>query len=377
MDWSKTAALRKTCALVDLDAYKDNLRAIRSHLKPGCKLMAVVKADAYGHGLVPIAKAAQEAKADWLGVALVEEGIVLREAGITLPILVLSGQGLEATCEAVRHGLVLTAFTPRHVQDAQLCVRRLGVDARVHIKLDTGMNRIGVKTDEALSELLSMLTDMPKVKLTGAYTHFASADNLQSDMTDRQLRRFHELIARLPQDILLHTSGSSALLKREDAQYGMARAGIATYGYSPVKTDVPLKMVMKWLAEITHVKYVESGETISYGATFVASKPMRVATLAVGYGDGYARLLSGKAQVLVHGKRCDVLGRVCMDQMMVDVSEVEDVQPGQQAVLLGSDGAECVTADELANLLGTISYEVLLSISARVPRVYIKQGMGD
>lgn len=377
MDWSKTAALRKTCALVDLDAYKDNLRAIRSHLKPGCKLMAVVKADAYGHGLVPIAKAAQEAKADWLGVALVEEGIVLREAGITLPILVLSGQGLEATCEAVRHGLVLTAFTPRHVQDAQLCARRLGVDARVHIKLDTGMNRIGVKTDEALSELLSMLTDMPKVKLTGAYTHFASADNLQSDMTYRQLRRFHELIARLPQDILLHTSGSSALLKREDAQYGMARAGIATYGYSPVKTDVPLKMVMKWLAEITHVKYVESGETISYGATFVASKPMRVATLAVGYGDGYARLLSGKAQVLVHGKRCDVLGRVCMDQMMVDVSEVEDVQPGQQAVLLGSDGAECVTADELANLLGTISYEVLLSISARVPRVYIKQGMGD
>lgn len=362
--------MRQTFARVNLAAYRKNLRAIRAGIGQGSRLMAVVKADAYGHGLVPVAEAAQEEKADFLGVALAEEGIALREAGIRLPVLVLAGLSQDSAASAIEHDLTLTVHTKEHVRAAQTAAKSLGKRADVHIKIDTGMNRIGVKTDDELRQVLSGIEEADAVRLCGAFTHFASADRLDSDMTDRQLERFEIMRALLPKGLLLHASGSSALLTRPDARFQMVRAGISTYGYSPVPSPVNLEPVLSWYAEITHVKEIAPGETVSYGATMTALEATRVATLAVGYGDGYNRLLSNKAAVLVNGARCPVLGRVCMDQVMVDVTRAGQVLAGSQAVLLGRDGEEFIGADELAGLIGTISYEVLLSISKRVPRVY-------
>lgn len=362
--------MRQTFARVNLAAYRRNLRAIRVEIGADCKLMAVVKADAYGHGLKKVAQAAQDEQVDFLGVALAEEGIALRDAGVRMPILVLAGLSPDSTAAAVEHHLTLTIHTPEQVDSARKAARALGLVAEAHLKLDTGMNRIGVKTAGELRALLRSIEEAGKVRVSGAFTHFASADRLDSDMTDRQLARFRELSALLPQGLLIHASGSSALLTRPDARFQMVRAGISTYGYSPVRTRVALEPILSWHAEITHVKEVSAGESVSYGATMTAQDAIRVATLAVGYGDGYNRLLSNKADVLVNGVRCKVLGRVCMDQIMVDVTRAGLVQAGRQAVLLGRDGGEMIGADELAELTGTIPYEVLLSISARVPRMY-------
>ncbi len=362
--------MRQTFARVNLSAYRNNVRLLKAAMGPDVRLMAVVKADAYGHGLVPVSRAAQEAGADALAVALMEEGRALREAGVTLPILVLAGLSRESTLDAVRLDLTLTAHTPAHLQSASEAASQLNKTADIHLKVDTGMNRIGLKTKAELRELLAMFDALPAIRLTGAFTHFASADQLTSGMTSLQLERFLELAQPLPPGLCLHASGSSALITRPDARLNMVRAGISLYGYPPVATPLPFLPVLSWQAEITHVKEIAAGETVSYGATLTADRQTRVATLAVGYGDGYSRLLSNKAQVLVNGRRCRVLGRVCMDQIMADVTEAGDVRPGMAATLIGKDGGEFIGADELANLEGTISYEVLLSISGRVPRVY-------
>ena len=362
--------MRQTFARIDLSKYRRNICAVREAIGPNVQLMAVVKANAYGHGLVPIARAAQEEQADFLAVALMEEGIALRQAGINLPILVLAGLSEESTLTAVKNSLTLTVHTSGHLEAAKKAAIQCGKSAEVHIKLDTGMNRIGVKSAEELQSLLSLLDSIPQIQLKGAFTHFASADSSDPGMTDRQLSRFHDLIKLLPQGILLHTSGTSALLKRPDARFAMVRAGISLYGYSPVPPNVPLQPVLSWLAEITHIKEISTGETVSYGATMTAQNPMKVATLAVGYGDGFSRLLSNNAEVLINSCRCRVLGRICMDQTMVDISQAGPVSLGGQAILLGGDGPQAISADELAARMDTISYEVLLSISNRVPRVY-------
>ena len=363
--------MRQTFAQVDLDAYRRNIRSVRNIIGPDVKLMAVVKANAYGHGLVQIAKAAQDAGVDYLDVSLVEEGIVLRQAGIHLPILVLSGLTGPSAEEALKSSLSLTVFTLDQLTEASAAAGRLGVQARVHLKLDTGMNRIGMKSQDELRSLMSAMKSLPGICLEGAYTHFACADSPDTDMTDRQLARFLEMAELLPDGILLHASGSSAALNRPDARLSMVRVGIALYGYSPVPTAVPLQPVLSWVAEITHVKEVSPGETISYGATVTANRHMRVATLALGYGDGYSRLLSNRAQVLINGKRCKVLGRICMDQTMVDVTDAGPVAVGGRATIIGRDGGESISAQELANLSGTIPYETLIAISPRVPRVYL------
>lgn len=367
----KCKRMRQTFAQVDLAAYRHNIRSVRNIIGSDVKLMAVVKANAYGHGLTQIAKAAQDAGVDYLDVALVEEGIALRRAGIDLPILVLSGLTGQATEEALRFSLSLTVFTCDQLADASAAAGRLGVQAQVHFKLDTGMNRIGMKSLSELRSLLSAMESLPNICLEGAYTHFACADSPDPCMTDRQLARFLEMAKLLPDGLLLHVSGSSAVLNRPDAWLSMVRVGIALYGYSPVSTTVPLQPVLTWVAEITHVKEVSPGETISYGATVTANRCMRVATLALGYGDGYNRLLSNRAQVLINGKRCQVLGRICMDQTMVDVTDAGSVAVGGQAVIIGRDGGEAITAQELADLSGTIPYESLIAISSRVPRVYL------
>ncbi|HHT07719.1 MAG TPA: alanine racemase [Clostridiales bacterium] len=362
--------MRQTIARIHLDIYRENIRAMRTALGPDVKLMAVVKSNAYGHGLVQIAQAAQEEQVDFLAVAIAEEGVILRQAGIDIPILVLEGLSERSTRQAVLYGLTLTVHTREHLLHANAAAQECGKPVDVHLKLDTGMNRIGVKDKKEIPGLLDLLATMPMVRLKGAFTHFACADSPDQGMTGAQLARFFEMMALLPKGLLLHAGASSAALLRPDTRFSMVRVGIALYGYPPVKTKVNLRPVLSWETEIIHVKEICPGDSVSYGATMTANRPRKVATLAVGYGDGYKRLLSNKVDVLINGKRCPVLGTICMDQTMADITDAGPVEIGSRAVLIGKDGEEEITADELAHIVGTISYEVLLSISSRVPRTY-------
>ena len=335
-------------------------------------MLAVVKANAYGHGLTQVAKTALQNGADWLGVAIPEEGETLREAGVEAPILVLGAVNEKGAEASVRNRLTQTVFDPERIRMLEDAAKKLNMTADVHLKCDTGMGRIGVRTEEELRAVLDAIKSAPHVRLTGAFTHFADADGNSNDYSLNQIEVFNQFVALLPKNILIHAAASAASLRFSQARYGMTRQGISLYGCAPVKEAPELKPALSWHTEIVYVKHLPAGACVSYGCTYRAEKPMRVATLPVGYGDGYHRALSGKAYVLIGGKRCPVIGRVCMDQIMADVTDVpeEKLFLGAPAVLLGRQGNEEITADELASWAGTISYEMLLAATARVPIIY-------
>lgn len=356
---------------IDLAALRHNVACIRQSLPEGTGLMAVVKADAYGHGMLQTARNALSAGASWLAVARVEEGVLLRRAGITAPILVLGASLEEELPAGIAHGLTLTLTSLPSLQAMQHEAVQQGRTCDVHLKLDTGMGRIGLRTEAEVQEVLCALKACPAVRLTGVFTHFADADGTDEQYTRMQLARFQALTAPLPPDVLRHCANSAAIHRFPEAAMDMVRAGISMYGYPPVKTPLALHPVMDWRTAVTHVKTVQPGEKISYGCTFTADKPMRLATIACGYGDGYHRHTSGRAEVLLHGRRCPVVGRICMDQMMADVSALRDVQPGDEVILVGTAEDESITAEELAAWCDTISYEVLLAATGRVHRRWI------
>ena len=357
--------------IIDLAALRWNVRQIRSALPDDTMLLAVVKADAYGHGIVQVARNALHAGADWLAVARTDEGVVLRNAGVTAPILVLgAASGLEIG-DGVRHGLTLAVTDPRMVHAVQRWAAREQRTGCVHLKLDTGMGRIGVRTEDEVRAMLEAVSACPAVSLTGAFTHFADADGDGEDYTRMQLARFNALTSLLPAGVIRHCANSAAIHRYPEAAMDMVRAGISMYGYPPVPTDMPLRPVMDWRTAVTYVKQAAPGDRISYGCTFTVDRPMTLATVACGYGDGYHRCGSCKAEVIIHGRRCPVVGRICMDQMMVDVTALEEVEPGDEAILLGQAGEASITADDLGAWSGTISYEVLLAATERVHRRWI------
>jgi alanine racemase len=336
-------------------------------------MMAVVKANAYGHGLITVARTALKNGADHLGVAVPEEGEALRKAGIDAPVLVLgpvNEQGAEAS---VRWGLIQTVFDRERVHMLENAAARLGMTAQVHLKCDTGMGRIGVRTKEELRAVLEEISACPHVRLTGAFTHFADADGENDDYSMAQIAAFEEMRALLPGDILFHAAASAAGVRYPQARYQMVRQGISLYGCPPVPESPKLLPALSWHTEVSYVKTLPPGASVSYGRTYTAEKEIRVATLPVGYGDGYHRALSNKAFVLIGGRRCPVIGRVCMDQIMADVSALppDQCQIGAPAVLLGRQGSEEITAEELGAWAGTISYEMLLAPSPRVPVIYL------
>lgn len=347
------------------------MRLLRETLPRGARLMAVVKADGYGHGMVQTARSALRAGAAALAVATADEGAALREAGVNVPVLVLGASGPEEMAAGVRHGLTMTVCTPEAVRLMQEAAQ--GGEALAHLKLDTGMNRIGARNEEEVRAVLRALAECPRVRLTGVFTHFADADGEDMAFTRQQLERFRRLAAPLPEDIVRHCANSAAVHRLPEAAFDMVRAGISMYGYPPVDTELPLKPCMRWTSQVTHVKEIDPGDTVSYGRTYAADRPMRVATVACGYGDGYHRAASGKAQVIIRGRRARVIGRICMDQMMADVSEIPGVQIGDEVVLMGESGGEAISAEDIAAWAGTISYEVLLSATGRVPRVWLHE----
>lgn len=359
---------------IDLSAIKSNVQVMRDRLAPGVKFLAVVKANAYGHGAVPVAEAALEAGADMLAVAIPEEGLELRRAGIDAPILVLGGIEEEAALAVAAGDLTQTVFDEPRIRALSEAGERLARRVKLHLKLDTGMNRIGVRTREEAQALTRLIDSLPGVELTGCFTHMATADGDERAYTDAQLARFRELtdaIAQVhPAPITRHAANTASIFRFPEAQFDMVRGGIALYGYPPVPEAAGLRPAMRWIAHAVYVKTISPGDRVSYGGLFEAKRETVVMTVPVGYADGYRRALSGKGCVLVRGHRAPILGRVCMDQIMVDVTDIPGVQVGDEVVLLGQQDGETIDAEEMAAWLDTISYEVLCSPSARVPRIH-------
>jgi len=366
--------LRHTYCEIDLNAIRHNVGVMRA-AAPDVDFLAVVKADGYGHGAVPVARAALEAGAKMLAVAIPEEGVELRKAGIDAPILVLGGAEEEASEEIVRHDLTQTVFEEGRIRALAAAGRKLGCAAKVHLKLDTGMCRIGVRTQEAVHTLVSLIDGLEGVELTGCFTHMATADEDWQAGTLAQIARFEMLTKALeqvhPGKIIKHAANTASIFRYPQAHYDMVRGGIALYGYPPHPEISGLRPAMRWISRAVYVKTIEAGERVSYGGLFEAKRETRVMTVPIGYADGYSRALSGKGCVLVRGQRAPILGRVCMDQIMVDVTDIPDAQTGDEVVLLGAQGDEMIDADEMAAWIGTISYEVICSPSQRVPRVYV------
>jgi len=364
--------LRPTWLNIDLDAIKFNLRQVKKIISPETEIMAIVKANGYGHGASEIAKVSLEEGVGWLGVATVHEGVELREAGIEAPILVLGTLLSNQIDDIVEYNLTPTVYT----YDLAKKLSQIGIDIKIHIKIDTGMGRIGLIAEEAGEEILK-IANLANIKIEGIFTHFAKSD-VDKAYTAKQLNRFNQLIDFLKDNgievPIIHTSNSAAIINCPKAHYKMVRMGIILYGLYPDQTlsnQIELKSAMSWKAKIVHVKEVKTGTAISYGCTYVTKSKTKIATLPVGYHDGYSRALSGQVEVLFKGQRVPVIGNICMDQMMIDVSGME-VEVGDVVTLLGKEGGEEISANELAYKLGTINYEVISRIGLRVPRIFYK-----
>ena len=361
---------------VDLAALARNVEAVRA-LAPHAEILAVVKANAYGHGAAVIAKALERQRVKMLAVALIEEGIELRNAGVRAPILVLGGSYEGGYELLVAHQLTPTVFRPEHLQGLGRAARKAGITVDVHLKVDSGMGRIGVLPEE-LNSFLDLFSSFPKIRLDGLLSHFASADLEDREVTLGQLRSFKEAYQRLRSrgfhPSWRHLSNSAGLglpQVREDVELNMVRPGIMLYGLHPAAwlRSVALEPVLAWKTAIIHLKTVPPGASISYGGSWRAPRQARIATLPIGYADGYSRRYSNRAQVLVRGQRAPVIGRVCMDMSMVDVTDVPRVAIGDEVTLLGAQGSERISAEELADLAQTVQYEVICGVGARVPRV--------
>ncbi len=373
--------MRPVWAEIDLNRIIDNVRFLKSELKKEVLFMAVVKADGYGHGAIPVADAAIKAGADRLGVALIEEGVELRQAGTDVPIHILSEispsvAGIEDT---VIHDLTPTVCQLGIVELLSKAATAIGKEIRVHVKVDTGMNRLGIPCDpDKVLGFLRRIANMPSIAIEGVFTHFATADDPETTFRNEQLERFQAVIRKLDGSefniSLYHAANSAAVMDFSQSHLDMVRVGIALYGLHPsVKTPGidRLKPALSFKARISSLKTVPPGQGISYGLTHITSKEKRIATVPLGYADGYNRLLSNKGRVLVDGVFAPVVGTICMDQFMIDVSQVSGVEPGTVAVLIGQDGDRKISAEEIAGLLNTINYEVVCSISKRVPRSYL------
>ncbi len=366
-------SLRPTFAEIDLEAFDRNLDAIAAPLPAESRILAVLKADAYGHGAVELARRC-EGKAAGIAVALLEEAIELREGGIELPILILGPLTAPQFDVLFEKGFTPGLVGPEELAALHARARATSWKGDVHIKLDSGMGRMGFLPEE-LETLARMLRELDGVRVAGIYTHFASATDPNDPFTLEQTERFEAMAERLRElgiDAPLHHLANSAAIVRGLVRAGeWVRAGIVLYGAEPLDGESRrLEPVMRWTTRIARLKTIPPGSSVGYGRTFVAGRPTRVATLPVGYADGYSRRLSGSAHVLIGGRRAPIVGRISMDLITVDVTDLPSVAPGEEVTLLGRDGAEEISAEELAAKLGTISYEVLCDVGARVPRVY-------
>ena len=361
---------RPTVLTVSLSAIANNFHLAKTVIHGQPRRMAVVKADAYGHGMIPVAQRLLHEGADALAVATVDEGIALREAGVFAPTLILGGTCREALAEAVSRHLAITVYDLDTLRSLNLAAQRLNTVAHAHLKIDTGMGRIGVKGKRAFAGLLDAWGQAKHVKMEGIFTHFADADG-DPDYTREQNNLFKEAVRTVREmgyHPLAHAAASTGMLAGSDYWHDMVRPGIILYGAEVGHRVIGLTPAQTLSTSPVRFQWLEVGETVGYGRTFTCSRGTKVMTLPVGYGDGYPRLLSNRADVLVCGKRAPIIGRVCMDQLMVDVTDVPGADMRSEVVLMGAQGEERITPDELARLAGTIPYEIMLGFGARVTR---------
>lgn len=366
-----SASHRSTQMIIQDAVLGDNVLALRRRLRNKARMMAVVKADAYGHGIVETAKLALSCGADSLGVATVDEGIRLREARVRAPILVMGGVSPEEAVASVDHHLSQSLYDLAVLRAMQRRAEKLDTAAHAHLKIDTGMNRIGLQGDDQLERMMRALGDCPNVKLEGIYTHFAAAYE-DPEFTREQNARFQKAVSRVRAEghrPIAHAAASEAMLSDETLWHDMVRPGVALYGASVRHLCEGLLPAQRLVTRPVRIERIQPGDTVGYGREFTALRETAIMTLPIGYGDGYPRLLGGKAAVLVRGRRAPIVGRVCMDMIMADVTSVPGVSMGDEVVLLGEQGGARITPDELATLLGTISYEIMLGFTSRVPTV--------
>jgi alanine racemase len=379
-------------AEIDLDAVAHNLREVRRVSRPQARIMAVVKADAYGHGAPVVARTALENGADTLGVARAEEGLALRRAGIRAPILVFGYSPPELAGELLEHDLTQTIFSLEQARYFSTVAGSRRQTLKAHLKIDTGMGRLGFVANPAAQggaekdglmrraiEQVSAVARLPFLDIEGIYTHFAAADGADKASARRQFTLFHDFLARLQRlgmrFPLRHAANSAAIIDLPETHLDMVRAGIMLHGLYPSaevnRERVELRPAMQLKARVAQVREVPAGFRVSYGSTYEAPRPTRLATVTVGYADGYSRLLSSRGSMLVRGCRAPVVGRVCMDQTVLDVGQIEGVRPGDEVVVFGRQGNECIPAEQIALATGTINYEIVSTITARVPRIYV------
>jgi alanine racemase len=373
----RTVAGRPTVAEIDLSALSANLRLIRKRIGPGREILAVVKADAYGHGAGAVSRRLLEEGVERLGVATVEEGAELRDAGMTAPILLLGGVFPEDLEGAVACDLTPVVYSGEILQPLGRITSRMGKRAPVHVKVDTGMGRVGVPVAEAVP-FIRQVVATEGIVLEGLMTHFADADLADKSFASRQLALFESLIRDLRGSGIAvpccHVANSAAVLDFPPAFFNCVRPGLLLYGCLPspdLPADPGVQGVLSLKTRILYIKEVPAGTPISYGRTFITRRPSRIATLPIGYADGYSRALSNRGEVLIRGRRAPVVGRVCMDLTMVDVTDAPEAGSGDEAVLIGRQGGARITAEEVAERAGTIPYEILCGIGRRVRRVYV------
>lgn len=365
---------------IDLDAIEENMVNMKKNLAPGTKMIGVIKTNGYGHGSVPIARVLEPL--DFMfgfAVATFEEACALRNAGIRKPILIL-GYTFPYAYESMAEQEIRPAvFRYDMIESLAEAGKKTGKPVKVHIKVDTGMSRIGITPDEEGLEFVRALRDCSEIEIEGIFTHFARADETDKSSAEKQLKRFLEFISMSEERLgiqfpVKHCSNSAGILELPQANMDVVRAGITLYGLYPSaevsKEIVPLRPALSLYSEIVYCKMIHKGQSVSYGGTFTAKKDMRIATVPLGYGDGYPRSLSGKGYVLIRGKKAPILGRVCMDQFMADVTEIPEATEGDKVTLIGYDGGEHISAELLGDLSGRFNYELVCDLGQRIPRLY-------
>ncbi len=367
---------RPTVAIIDLDALEANLNYFQRILPATTEVMAVVKADAYGHGAVCVSLFLQRIGVKFFAVAFLDEAIQLRNAGIKEEILVLGYTPAKGIELAIEYQITVTVYDLEMLRVIEKAGERAGQSVKIHLKIDTGMSRIGFSPVD-VEQVIESLRDKKWIELAGVYTHFAKADIADSTFTKSQQEIFQKVVSRLSEEFtvpLVHLSNTAAAINFPEIKQSAARIGIGLYGLSPstemhVQEDA-LQPVMSVKTEVIYVKTIQPGESVSYGATFTAERQTVVATLPVGYADGFPRNLSNRGYVLIHGQHAPIIGRVCMDQTMVDVTEIDNVMRGDEVVIFGEQCGEKLTVDYYAELLNTINYELVTIIGKRIPRIY-------
>ncbi len=372
----------RVLAYIDLDALEYNIKSIRAKTKEGTGIIGVVKADAYGHGAIEAAEVLLANGADWLAVAVIDEAINLRNHGIDVPILILGFTPKNRFEDIVNYSIIQTVYSYEEAEELSKTALSLGKTAVIHIKIDTGMGRLGYRVNAESADEIVDISKLPGLEVNGMFTHFSTADETDKTYTYGQFEKFMKMDAMLKERGLnipvRHCANSASIMELDEVMLDMVRPGIILYGAYPSnevdKSKLSIKPVMSIKTHVSYVKEVEEGDSISYGRTYKAPCKRTIATIPVGYADGFIRAYAKGGRVLINGKFAPIVGRICMDQFIVDVTDIENVNMNDEVVLLGRQGENEITADDIASVMNTINYEVFCTLSKRVPRQYIKDG---